>query len=225
MNLLSKRFAVLSFFLALSLLAISQFNPTKDLAKNDKILPPPEGLEYFHLGFADVASDLLWLGFIQHSFDCSKYKDEKGERCPYRWGYKTLNEASKLSPKSQALYKHGAVKLSVLLEDHQGASEIFERGLGRYPKDWLVNYRAAYLYMEELKEPERAAQLLEVAAANGAPYWTRSLASRLYNESGQLELSYRILLGLYKESKPGKWRESLEKRLALLQEKIKQSQP
>ncbi len=166
---------------------------------------------------------MFWLGFIQSAFDCSKYKDPNGENCPYRWGYKTLNTASILAPKFEALYKFGAVKLTVLLDDHEGAAELFERGLGYIKDSWILNYRAAYLYLEELKNFNRAGELLEKAAALGAPFWTKSLASRMYDKSGQLELSYRVLEDLHREASEGVWRDDLAGRMAKIAEKLRAS--
>jgi hypothetical protein len=197
-------------------------NPSVEYKKESKVLPPPEGVEYFHFGFKESMADLFWLSFIQHSFDCSKYKDPNGELCPYRWGYRTLDAASVLSPKFEVLYVHGAVKLTVLLEDHEGASVLFDRGLEHIKGSWLIPYRAAYLQMIELENHEKAATLLERAAQNGAPYWTRSLAARMYQKSGRLELSFRVLKELYDEASEGPWKEGLENRLAGLNKKIRQ---
>lgn len=200
-------------------------NPAKDLKEKAKVLPPPEGVEYFHFGFQDSFADLFWLGFIQNAFDCSKYRDPNHEVCPYRWGYKTLSVASMLAPRFEALYKFGAVKLTVLLDDHTGAAELFERGLSYIHDSWLINYRAAYLYLQELKDFDRAGKLLENAADLGAPFWTRSLASRMYDKSGQLELSYRILEDLHREAAEGPWREDLEKRMSVIANKLRASRP
>lgn len=196
-------------------------NPTDDLKENAKVLPPPAGIEYFHFGFKDSFADLFWLGFIQNAFDCSKYKDPNGERCPYRWGYTVLNTASILAPKFEALYKFGAVKLTVLLDDHEGSAILFERGLLEIKDSWIINFRAAYLYLEELKNYPRAGELLERAADLGAPFWARSLASRMYDQSGQLELSFRILEDLHRKAEEGPWKEDLSKRMAVIAEKLR----
>ncbi len=210
----------LAFFFGVCVLFL---NPLKDFKKNTKILPPPKGVEYFHFGFKDNVADFFWLSFIQNAFDCSKYKDPEHRYCPNRWGYRTLNAASILAPKFKALYEFGAVKLTVLLDDHKGAVELFERGLAHIKDSWIINYRAAYLYLEELKDFKRAGQLLEQAAALGAPFWTRSLASRMYYKSGQLELSYRVLKDLYKEASDGFWKDDLRGRMFQIDKKLRDS--
>ncbi len=206
-------FGVWAFFLS----------PSGNLKKNTKVLPPPEGVEFFHFGFKDSLADLFWLNFIQKAFDCSKYKNFENKYCSNRWGYKTLNTASILAPKFKALYELGAVQLTVLLDDHEGAAELFERGLFYIKNSWVINYRAAYLYLEELKDFKRAGELLEEASTLGAPFWTRSLASRMYNRSGQLELSYRILQGLYQEAPDSLWKDDLRGRMLQIDKKLRSS--
>lgn len=201
--------------------AVVLLDPGKEIKEEVKILPPPSGMENLHFGFKESMADLLWLDFIQHAFECSNYKDPKGEHCPERWGYKTLKTASLLSPKLKALYKFGAVKLSVLLDDHQGAADLFETGLNEYSDDWILNYQAAYLYLEEIKNPEKAADLMMKAADSGAPFWTRSLASRMYDKSGKIELSIRVLEDLHKNADEGPWKEDLASRISSLSAKLR----
>jgi len=196
-------------------------DPQKEIKEEVKVLPPPAGVENLHFGFKESMADLLWLDFIQHAYDCSKYKDPNGEHCPERWGYRTLKTASMLAPKLKALYKFGAVKLSVLLDDHEGAADLFDVGLKEYSDDWILNYRAAYLYLEEINNPEKAAVLMMKAADTGAPFWTRSLASRLYDRSGKLELSMRVLEDLYKTAEEGPWKEDLANRIGELAKKLR----
>lgn len=198
-------------------------NPSKDIKDYVFIGAPPEEVEYFHFGFKETLADLFWLQFIQHAFDCSKYKDPKGEHCSPRWGYKVLKAASRLSPGFEVLYVHGASQLSVLLNDSKGAAEIFEKGLQHIQKSWLIPYRAAYVYMEELKENARAAELMNLAAQKGAPFWARSLASKLYGKEGRWELTLQILSELYTEAEEGAWKRDLQKRISYAQSQLLKS--
>lgn len=209
---------VLAFLLVV---LIFKLDPNKELKTQGKILPPPKGVENVHFGFKEAAADLFWLDFIQHNFECSKYKDPDEKHCPQRWGYETLKSASLLAPKLKALYKFGAVQLSVLLDDHEGAADLFDQGLKEYSDDWIINYRAAYLYLEEIKDKEKAAHLMLKAAESGAPFWARSLASRLYDDSGRLELSLRILEDLHQKASEGPWKKDLESRMHIIAQKIR----
>lgn len=210
------------FFLVGILFFLATFvvNPKVGSDENYKVLPPPDGVEYTHFGFRNAFADLLWLQFIQRSWDCSKYKDPNGQHCPHRWGYRTLKASSILDSRFMAIYLFGATKLTVLLDDHEGAADLYDMGLSYYPNDWKLNYNASYIYIEELKDNERAAFLLNRASENGAPEWTRSLASRLYKKSGKLELSFRLLKSLYEDVEAENWKAELEKRLQELAKEI-----
>ena len=220
-KIFSRQTFLSSFAILFLVVLIFKLDPNKDLKTEGKVLPPPKGIENVHFGFKEAAADLFWLDFIQHNFECSKYKDPNEEHCPQRWGYETLKSASLLAPKLKALYKFGAVQLSVLLDDHEGAADLFEQGLREYSDDWIINYRAAYLYLEEIKDTEKAAHLMLKAADAGAPFLARSLASRLYDDSGRLELSLRILEDLHQKAAEGPWRRDLESRMQIIVQKIR----
>lgn len=182
--------------------------------KPAKILPPPQGLENIHFGFSEVLSDSLWLTYIQHVWNCQHKK-----LCYENWGYRVLDGITLLSPEFKSPYIHGATMLSVLLDDDFGAKEIFDRGLIQYPEDWLLNYRAGYHYLVELNNDTRAADLLSKASENGAPYWTKSLAARLYERSGNLEISEALILSLLATNTSPEWQQSLKERLKDIQRK------
>ena len=187
-----------------------------------KHLPPYSTLDQSHFGFNLVLADLLWLDYIQHAYECSKYVND-GKNCSQRWGYLTLNEATELDPKFEELYYHGAVKLSVILDDHVGAGELFDRGVEHNKDSWLIYYRAAYVNLLELDQPKKAADYLLKSSTLGAPFWTKSLASKLYTKSGETELGFRLLSELYDEAEEGPWKEDLEKRLKVAAETLRKN--
>lgn len=196
------------------------FNPVQ--ISKAKILPPPEGMELVHFGFEQVIADSLWLTYIQNNWDCSRYKDPDHTRCPERWGYKVLKSASNIDPRFLELHIHGPTKLTIIQDDNEGAEELFLAGLKHYPKNWVINYRLAYLYIEEFKDDERAATHLEIAANNGAPAWSKSLASRLYSKAGKKELSFTVLKELYDQTEEVEEKRKLEKRLMTLAAELRQ---
>ena len=177
----------------------------------EKVLPPPEGLFLVHFGFNEVFSDLLWLTYIQQSWDCYQEK-----LCYQDWGYRVLDQASRLAPRFKALYVWGATGLSIMLDDDYGAKVIFDRGLEQYPEDWVLNYRAGYHYMIELGDSKTAARLMNVASENGAPFWTKSLAARLYKKSGEYETSRQLIQSMIANSTDHVWKDQLQVRLEKL---------
>lgn len=182
---------------------------------DEKILPPPSGMEHYTFGFDETMSDLLWLRFIQDAYVCAE-----NDQCSEKWGYQMLNQASILAPRFRSLYTFGASNVSVILDDDDGAKVLYDRGLLYFPNDWEVNYRAGYHYLVELDEPARAAELFNVASQNGAPFWTRSLSARLYDRIGQLEVSERLLKEMKEYSLDEEWEKAINDRLKDVQKKM-----
>lgn len=222
---------------AVSYVAVWAFTSDKVISNTaDKFLnPPPEFIEYFHFGFKESMADTLWLRWIQDSDYCQTYlapavvgthyvgadderltKNPRHRICEQSWGFKMLDATTKLAPKFLMPYEAGGTTLSVLVEDYEGATVIFERGLKEYPKDWNLAYRAAYHFLFDKQDLPRAAQLLVTAGENGAPDWVRSLAARLYEKSGQIELGVTTLESYKKTLKDEKAIADVENRIAKL---------
>lgn len=182
--------------------------------KDNRILPPPQGLEFVHFGFNDIFSDVLWLGFVQEAWNC-----QQSNLCHKNWGYRVLDETTLLAPKFKSPYTYGATILSVLIDDDYGAKVIFDRGLESFPNDWVLNYRAGYHYLIELEDPKKAADLFTKAGDNGAPFWTKSLAARLYERVGDLNVSEFVIQSMIDSSSDSYMQEGLKARLLEIQKK------
>ncbi len=175
------------------------------------LYPPPELIEHFGFGFHESLADSFWLRWIQDSDTCQTYlkpveffdTDKKApldtwvsprhKNCDNSWAFKMLDAVTKLAPKFKMPYQAGAISLSVLTEDYEGASVIFDRGLAAYPNDWNIAYQAAYHEMFDKKNFARASELLVRAHSLGGPAWLPLLAARLVSKEGQIELGIRIL--------------------------------
>jgi len=144
--------------------------------------------------------------------------------CNYSWAYFMLNSITELSPRYRIAYVTGGVTLSVIVEDFLGAKLIFDRGLEHFPKDWTLSYRAAYHYLHDQQDPKRAAELLIQAADNGAPYWLRSLASRLLTLSGQAEVALAVLRDYLKTLDNPLAIEDVQARIRALEDLLKSQQ-
>lgn len=183
-----------------------------DLKKDRFLIPPPEYIEYFHFGFNESMADSFWLRWVQDVDLCVVYNGEaeklqplpqetqdrltyvpRYKKCDNSWAFKMLDTVSKLAPRFMMVYVGGATTLSVLIEDYEGASVIFDRGVKTYPNDWTLNYRAAYHFLYDRGDTARAAELLVNAADHGGPVWLKSLASRLYSRAGRAELGLSVL--------------------------------
>lgn len=155
----------------------------------------PSELKNFSFGQRLVLSDLGWIRSIQDFDFCEKTGQQK--KCREQgWLYQMLDTVTEMDPRFHAPVSYGGLALSVVLSDISGATRIFDKGVERFPKDWVIAYKAAYHALYEEKNPAKAAGLMERAARNGAPGWVYALAGRLYTRAGQVEMSLRLLQDL-----------------------------
>lgn len=155
----------------------------------------PETIDRMAFGHREIIADWLWLRAIQDMDICEKLKDQKictGES----WLFRLLRKITDLSPRNRPVYAVGAVSLSVLTNDTVGARFLFDKGVQYFPKDWPILYRAAYFYLYEDYEPEKAADLLRRTAAYGGPLWTQNLAQKVENPSSRRVIAEMLIKDL-----------------------------
>lgn len=121
--------------------------------------------------------------------------------CQNGWLAQMLDATTELAPRFKTVYLTGATSLSVILNDFEGASKLFNKGIRQFPDDWRLPYNAAYHFMYDRQDLARAAELLKLAAEKGAPPWVNSLAARAYTASGQGELAIRTLMAFRQYTK------------------------
>ncbi len=104
-----------------------------------------------------------------------------------------LDSITDLTPDFYLAYAAGANFLSVLVDDREGAHDLFAKGLKYFPEDWQLLYGAAYHELYEMQNPKTSATLLERAGQRGAPAWVFALSAKLYTETGRAQLAKTIL--------------------------------
>lgn len=185
-------FLLLGFF-SFFLILYSQIYALKGLLDRPRdLISPPPGIERFTFGHRDVIADFFWVRAIQ-DFDYCDQQIAKNLCVGKGWLYRMLNSITELSPKFRMPYATGAVALSVMVSDIEGAAQIFDKGIENFPNDWPILYRAAYHNLYEVKDKKRAAELFIRAGRNGAPPWVFSLAGGLYNEIDERATAEAIL--------------------------------
>jgi tetratricopeptide (TPR) repeat protein len=190
-------FILLGFF-SFFLVLYSQIYASKGLLERPRDLyAPPAGIQHFTFGHREVTADILWVRAIQ-DFDYCDQQIARNLCIGKGWLYQMLNAITDLSPKFRMPYATGAVALSVMVSDIDGAARIFDKGVENFPTDWPILYRAGYHYLYEVKDKKKAADLFIRAARNGAPPWVYSLAGGLYNESNQRAIAEKILQEMIK---------------------------
>lgn len=185
-----------SIFGAATVIAASLFCRPSQVDFKQRLIAPPPQLEYFSFGFQMSVADTIWIRAIQ-DFDYCETSLARHLCEGNGWLTQMLDTITNLAPDYQIVYRSGALALTVLVSDYEGATKIFDKGVKMYPKDFQLLYRAAYHAMIEEKNAPKAAELLIQAAKNGGNPWFYNLAARLYSDAGKKELA----LGLYKELK------------------------
>lgn len=201
---------------------------------------PPRDIEYFVLGYKDMAADIFWLRVIQDFDYCENLKDQQdrtvspgngitnGLRCAgveQGWAFRMLDTVTRLAPKFRVPYVMGGPVLSVLIQDKEGARLLYERGIEQFPESWQLPYYAGYHYLTELNQPERAAELLLKAGERGAPGWVNSLAAKVYGQEGRLELAASVLRNMIEQDPEGRWADHYRDRLKEVEAQVQAPAP
>jgi hypothetical protein len=160
----------------------------KPLSKSSQFIKPPLYIEHFTLGHNELVADALWLRAIQDFDHCERKRSEKAA-CDGSWLGEMLIRITELSPKFRMVYALGPIMLSVMIEDYVSSMEILEKAIVQFPSDWPILYRGGYVYLYEIKDKKKAAEFFLKAGKSGAPAWVFSLASRLFQESGDYNQS------------------------------------
>ncbi len=197
-----------------------------------RVYPNPVA-KYFTFGYEYAVADAIWIKVLLNLDYCESnlsptynaglnLKEILSEnlsksRCHMGWLYQWMNLASDLDPKFRAIYSSGATSLSILVDDREGARQLFNKGLKRFPKDWVLNYRAAYHYLYEMQEAERAAELMMVSYKNGGPDFLPALAAQLYSGVGKAEFAKVFLQEFIEENPDSIHIDQIRKRLQELQ--------
>lgn len=181
------------FFFCLGCLVATRFDvESVTLSSRRELLAPPKDLQYFTFGYREAIADMLWLRSIQDFDFCEKVV--RKDLCQGRgWLYQMLDLITDLSPKFHIAYSAGAIALTIIISDIEGASKLFDKAVINFPDDWRLLYKAAYHAIYEEKNKAKAAVLVERAARLGAPEWVYSLAANLYTESGQKTIAIKLI--------------------------------
>lgn len=168
--------------------------------------PPAKEIKYISMGHNNTMADLFWLRTLQDFGVCDQKQKgnnlapdgkrmgkDRTPSCSKGWMYRMLDLVMELAPKFYMAARTGPLSLSVIADDIDGATLLFEKAMLAFPNDWVIMYRAAYHYMMELEDKQRASDLFLEAFKYGAPEWTPLLAAKLQQKSGQYAVANLIL--------------------------------
>lgn len=186
---LCRRFFTLILLLAFYVWTAWRSQKDQAFASADQLLRwrPLPSLEKLTFGQQYSLSDLHWLRVLQ-DFDFCEQKLVGPQKCVAKgWLYHNLDASLRLDPWYRIVYSAGALGLSVVLSDLEGASDLFNRAIQHYSVDWIILYKAAYHAIYEEHNELKGSLLLEQAARQGAPEWVYSLVSSYYKKHNKLD--------------------------------------
>lgn len=186
----------------------------------NQYFPPPPKIEHLHFGYRWALADILWVRALQ-DFDFCDLPEAQNLCKANSWLYKMIDGITELDPAFVVAHRAGALALTVIISDTEGASKIFDKSVERFPTSWPILMQAAYHANYEEKNYAKAAALLEKAAKNGGPPWAYSLAARFYTESGRKEFAEK----LYEELKGQGFSQDILDRIRIKLQLPKNSSP
>ncbi len=200
------------------------------------IVAPPKIMSQFNLGFKNLMADILWVRWLQSIDLCAQsgglnkevFTSEKQTlelsknigNCETGWAYQMLDRITDLNPNFNIAYRFGILSLSVFGKDRQGATLLIEKAMKHHPNDWVMAYRGAYHHMFEDINLEKAANLLAMAARNGAPVWVASLAAKMQMEQSKDEFALKYLLEIRDKFSDSKYQNRIDERISEINKRL-----
>jgi hypothetical protein len=197
------------FILVTSILVIIYVNLYYNHGPRNKnlVTAPAPAIKHFTFGYIESMGDSWWLASIQNFTDCEQNRGgssyaPSGARmglnrtpaCSFGWLYHAINLTIELIPRFYLAAANGPIALSVVVDDIDGASALFDKVIELYPYDWVILSRAASHFASEVEDRQKAAALFLRAARLGAPAWMALYASKLTSKEGMHYFSKKILM-------------------------------
>lgn len=215
---------IIAIFIIPTFLVISNFLqdkfvlPELDISKEEQSLNFNHSLmNIFSSGQKRLLSNTLWIHTMLES-DTERVKDGNS------WMYYRFKSISNLEPLFYENYIYGGLYLSIIKDDVEGASDIYNLGLKYYKEDFWLNYNSAFNDYFELQNKEEALKKYKVALrspeAKAHEKYLPSLVSRIQAETGGLTEAYIILFNHYSNTPDGKMRDRLKESLYSLKAEI-----
>ena len=154
-------------------------------------------LKYLNLGQSRLYSSLFWIATILES-DHDHYKGKNLNS----WMYLRFLTISNLEPKFLTTYTFGAPYLSIIKDDLEGASNLYDIGLKLYPNEFDLLSNAAFHYRFEKKDYQKSYDLYKrLSRFTQAKLPQFSSLARLEADQGNLDAAFNLLKNLYDQQK------------------------
>lgn len=174
-------------------------------------LPRPGVLRALSLGHEEVLSDFYWVKAVL-------YEGTEGIEKDYGYFSSLLDLVTALDPHFQYPYIFGSVILSIVANDAEASDRLLLQGFTFHKDHWRFPFGLGYNAYFHHQDPKGAARYLGIAAnLDGCPSYVPRLASRLYHESGNIEVAIRFLTTIVQDMEEGEERRILETRIEALE--------
>lgn len=152
-------------------------------------------LKYLNLGQSRLYSSLFWIATILES-DHDHYKGKNLNS----WMYLRFLTISNLEPKFLPTYTFGGPYLSIVKDDLEGASVIYDKGLAIYPNEYSLLSNAAFHYQFENVDHKKSYELYRrLVKFPQAKLTDISSLARLESDQGNLDNAFVLLSNLYSQ--------------------------
>jgi len=146
----------LTFFAVANIVAKKKEPPTIVISKQDSTFNLKNNYwNYINYGQKRLLSCLYWIATILES-DHEHYKQKDLNS----WMFLRFKTISELEPMFYQNYKFSGVYLSIVKDDLEGASYMYDKGLSFYPNDYSLLTNASFHYRFEVKDQKKAYPLL-----------------------------------------------------------------
>lgn len=148
-------------------------------------------LKFISMGNKRLFSNVLWIMTLIES------DNERYEKKDYNnWMYHRFRTISELDPLFYENYIWGGMYLSIIKNDLEGASDIYERGLAHYPDDYKLNYNAGFNYYFEMgKFPEGLKLLEKIENHPDSPKPLKFIINKLrFETQGNYDVALQFLI-------------------------------
>ena len=150
-------------------------------------LPQKNSLHYFWLGNDGLAASSIWIKtatYVSREFSY-RYGGRK-----FEWLRKLYNIAIDLDPRWQGACKLGAMLLSAVGGDPDGALELLDKGIAANPDSWRLCYEAGLVCLLAPGRSADAAKYFRMATLRpGCPDVVRQVVPRIVAEAGRVDLA------------------------------------
>jgi hypothetical protein len=146
-------------------------------------------LTHFNLGLKSFISSTLWVSTILESdHDHYKKKDLNS------WMFLRFNTISIIDPNFYENYAFGGPYLSIIKDDLEGASIIYDKGLLHFPDDFNLLRDSGFHYYFEIGDYEKALRSYsELKAHPKTSIQMLTTLARLESREGNLDDAYFLL--------------------------------